>query len=429
MRNYLIEKKEDIKELKVFPREEKVEKSKSFALSIVGPRRAGKTFFLYYIIKKFRLKDDEYVFINFEDDEIRNLERRVKVNFLNYHREIYGKDAKFIFLDEIQNLKNWSSFLYSLIEKKRYFLFVTGSSSKLLSKEISTELRGRSITHVIFPFSFREFLNVRNIQFREPLSLRQISKIKYELKNYLDVGGFPQVALGEIKKEDFVREYVNVVLYKDLVERFGIENVDAMRFLIFSVIQSNAKEFSINKIYKQAKNRFKISNKTLYSYSTYLEEVFFSFYLHKFHWSIRKSLVTIPKVYINDSGIFSQYFPNSVGRKMETVVFHELKKKELRNEIELYYLKIPGSEVDFLIKCNGRIKELINVTYSNSFDEINAREWRGLLKANELFKKDRPILRIITWDYEDERIISWFGKKGKIKFTPLWKWILDLKEK
>ncbi len=204
MRKYLIDKKEEIKSLEVKDRDIKAKPSKDFANVIIGPRRAGKSFFLFNLIKKLKLQDKEYLFINFEDDEIKNLEREKITKCVHLHTEIYGAEPKYLFFDEIQNLKSWQSFIYSMIEKKRYYVFLTGSSSKLLSKEIATQLRGRSINVVVFPFSFKEFLRVSNFKFKEIYSSYEEAKIKNLLRNYLHQGGFPQVVLKKNRKKSFL---------------------------------------------------------------------------------------------------------------------------------------------------------------------------------------------------------------------------------
>jgi predicted AAA+ superfamily ATPase len=425
MKKYLIDKKEDIKKLNVIEREIRLKPTKDFSTAIIGPRRAGKTFACYYLIKKLNLEDSKYLFVNFEDDEIKRKNREEIVKCVQTHVEIYGEEPEFIFFDEVQNLADWQSFVYSLIEKKRYFIFLTGSSSKLLSREIATQLRGRSLNCVVFPFSFKEFLLSRAIQIKKIYSSIEEAKIKKFLDEYLRKGGFPQVVLNEIDGKTFAREYVDVVLYKDLVERFEIENVDAARYLLYSLVENFSKEFSVNKIYQGMKKKgMEVSNKVLYSYLSYIQEVFFSFLVKKFHYSYRKSELTIPKVYVNDLGIasnFSEYrFSENIGRLMENLVFLELKKLELENLIEgiFYWKDYQQHEVDFVVKEGLEIKQLIQVTYASGKDEIEKREIRALVKASELLKcKD---LLIITWDYEDEIKAN----DKTIKCLPLWKWLL-----
>jgi len=425
MKKYLIDKKEDIKKLNVIEREIRLKPTKDFSIAIIGPRRAGKTFACYYLIKKLNLEDSKYLFVNFEDDEIKRRNREEIVKCIQTHVEIYGEEPEFIFFDEVQNLADWQSFVYSLIEKKRYFIFLTGSSSKLLSREIATQLRGRSLNCVVFPFSFKEFLLSRAIQIKKIYSSIEEAKIKKFLDEYLRNGGFPQVVLNEIDGKTFAREYMDVVLYRDLVERFEIENVDAARYLLYSLVENFSKEFSVNKIYQGMKKKgMEVSNKVLYSYLSYIQEVFFSFLVKKFHYSYRKSELTIPKVYVNDLGIasnFSEYrFSENIGRLMENLVFLELKKLELENLIEgiFYWKDYQQHEVDFVVKEGLEIKQLIQVTYANGKDEIEKREIRALLKASDLLNCKN--LFIITWDYEDEIKIN----DKTIKCLPLWKWLL-----
>lgn len=416
-----MDKKEEIKSLEIKDRDIQIKPTKEFAQAIIGPRRAGKSFFTFNLIRKLNLKDEDYLLVNFEDDEIKNLERKKITKCLYIHTEIYGKEPKYLFFDEIQNLKSWQSFIYTLIEKKRYNLFITGSTSKLLSRELATQLRGRSINIIVFPFTFKEFLMINNFTFKKIYSSYDEAKIKNYLRQYLRLGGFPQVVLKKIYPKVFFREYLNVILYKDLIERYKIENSEVARFLLYSAVQSFTKEFSINKVYRQLKQKTEVSNKTVYAYSNYLEEILFAFFLRKFHFSTRKSLLSIPKIYINDNGLASNVvsFSSDIGKFMENLVFIELKKKELEGDFEIYYFKdYQQREVDFVIKEGLRVKQLIQVTYASNKDEIERREIKSLIKASEELKCRNLI--VITWDYEGEEN---HGRK-KIKFMPLWKWLI-----
>ncbi|RLJ07529.1 MAG: AAA family ATPase [Candidatus Aenigmatarchaeota archaeon] len=423
MKKYLVDKKEEIKELEVLDRFIKMEISKEFVNAVIGPRRAGKSFFMFNTIRKLGMRDDDYLFVNFEDDEIKSMEREEITRCIQTHIEIYGKQPRYLLFDEIQNMERWQSFIYSLSEKKRYSIFITGSSSKLLSREITTQLRGRSLNVVVFPFSFREFLSVKGFKFKRIYSSYDEAKIKNHLREYLRSGGFPQVVLKKTYGKTFFREYLNVVLYRDLIERYKIENMDVARFLLYSAIQSFTTEFSIHKIFRQLKQKTEVSNKTVYTYSAYLEEVFFAFFLRKFYFSYKKSLLSMPKIYINDTGLASNLisFSSDTGKFMENLVFLELKKKELNNIFEIFYWKdYQGREVDFVVKEGLKVKQLIQVTYASGRDEIEKREIRSILKASkELGCKN---LLIITWDFEGEEILE----RQKVRFVPLWKWLLGV---
>jgi len=426
MKKYLINKKEEIKEIDVKKRNIKFPISKNFIISIIGPRRAGKTYSLYNLIKTNNFAEEDYIFINFEDYEIKNLEKREIAKCVFYHQEIYGKQPKFLFFDEIQNLENWESFVYSLFEKKKYYIFLTGSSSKLLSKEIATQLRGRSLSILVLPFSFKEILMLENIEIADYFSSYTESKIKYLLRNYLANGGFPDIVLTNINRKTFFRDYISLVVFRDIVERYRIKNVFLIKTLISSILPLFSKEFSIHKIYNFFKSKgIKVSKKTLYKYTDFLQDVFFCFFLRKFSFSEREFLLSIPKLYFNDLGLInyalSTNFSENLGRLMENAVFLELKKKEYAGEIcEIFYWKdYQGREVDFVIKEGLKIKQLIQVTYASDRDEIEQREIRSLIKASELLKCKN--LLCITWDYEDTLKIN----NLEIKFLPLWKWLLS----
>jgi len=423
MRKYLLDKKGEIKEMEVKERKIEFPETKNFIISVIGPRRAGKTYSIFNLIKKKKLKDEDYLFINFEDDEICEMKREEIRKAIFYHQEIYGREPKYLFFDEIQNFERWESFVYSLFEKKRYFIFITGSSSKLLSEEIATQLRGRSLTILVLPFSFKEFLQVKGLHVKTKILLSyEESKIKNLLRLYLKEGGFPDIVLTSINREEYFRDYINLVVFRDIVERYKIRDIGLIKMFVRFAISSFSKEFSIHKIYRTFKSmNVKVSKKTLYRYADMLEDAQFCFFLRKFSFSERESLLSIPKVFLNDPGIANYgrttKFDEEIGKLMENAVFLELKRKKLET---FYWRDYQGNEVDFVVKEGLKVKQLIQVTYANDRDEIREREIKDLMKSSELLKcKD---LLCITWDYEGEEKIK--GKK--VKFVPLWKWLMNI---
>ncbi|MCD6573536.1 MAG: ATP-binding protein, partial [Thermoplasmata archaeon] len=400
-KEYLINKKEELKGIKVVSRDLKVRFTKNFITSIIGPRRAGKTFFLYDLIKERKLKESEFCFVNFEEPvEIKD---PLKLPFL--HQEIYGKEPKFLFFDEIQELRNWEKVIYSLYEKKRYFISITGSSSKLLSKEIATQLRGRTISYFIYPFSFSEILRVKEVKTEEILSAYKISKIKNLLMNCLNKGCFPDIVLENILPSIFFRDYFTLIIFKDMMERYGIRKRYLLEFFLKSLISSFSKGFSINKIFNTLKSQnVKSSKTTLYNFQKIVEDVGFAFLLKKYEKSLRKIEMSIPKVYIVDNGIAS-FLEGKVemGKLMENFVFLELVKRGFEPNREIFYWKdYQQREVDFVLKKGSKAKQLVQVTYASERDEIGNREIKSLLKAGELLKCKNLIC--ITWDYEEEKV-------------------------
>ena len=420
MKRYIIDKKEDIRALDVKPRIVEFPKTK-FIVSIIGPRRAGKTYSLYDFILKKGLNDDEFLFVNLEDETPQRKGRDEVLKAISYHEEIYGKEPEYIFLDEIQAMEKWERYLYTIFEKKRYNIFVTGSSSKLLSKEIATELRGRGLSLTILPLSFAEFLSIKRFNLKEFYSTREENKIKNLLWEYLRNGGFPDVVIENINARRFFKDYIDLVIFRDLMERFDIRNTFLIRFLINAAISSFGKEFSINKIYSTLKSQnVKVGRKTLYSYSLLLEDVMFSFLLHKFSFSTRKTMLSIPKIYLNDTGLINHTFLNfseNIGQLIENAVFLELKRREK----EIYYWKdYSGKEVDFVVKEGLDVGQLIQVCYDISGSETKERELKSLIKASNELKCDN--LLVITWDYEGEEEFK--GKR--IRFLCLWRWLLGM---
>ena len=420
----MLDKKEEIKELEVKERLIEFPILKNFIISVIGPRRAGKTYSIFNLIKTKNLRDEDFLFINFEDEYVKAMERGKLIKVISYHHELYGKEPRFVFLDEIQAFENWKTFVYTLFEKKRYFIFITGSSSRLLSREIATQLRGRSISVLVLPFSFKEIIALKEID-ADKISSRTESKIKNLLRIYLKDGGFPDVVLTEINKKIFFRDYLDLVVFRDVVERFRIKHPYLVKMIITFMLPSFAKEFSINRIFNILKSRdIKVSKKVLYKYSYALQDSMFCFFLKKFSFSERESLLSIPKIYLNDLGLInysiSTRFEKDLGRLMENAVFLELKRKESKGESSsiFYWRDYQQREVDFVIKEGLNVKQLIQVCYSLEDFDTRKREIKALLKASRDLKcKD---LLVLTWD--EEYTIEEKGKK--IKVLPLWKWLI-----
>ena len=395
--------------------------TENFVNVLIGPRRAGKTYFSYdLILNKLKLKDEEFVFMDFEDAVLSDIKLNEIVETVNLHEEHYKKKPRYLFFDEIQNVDNWDKAIRTLFETKKYVVFLSGSSSKILSKEIATSLRGRALSHSILPFSFKEFLGFRKFELKNFYSSSEENKIKNYLKEYLKYGGFPNIVIEKEIAERFFKEYLDLIVFRDVIERHKIKNVFIIKFLMKKMISSFAKEFSIHNIFNTLKSQnIKVSKKTLYEYALYLEDAFFSFFLKKFSYSIKKTELSIPKVFINDTGLVnfsSMNFSENFGKIMENAVFLEL----LRRKKEIFYFKsVTKEEADFVIKEGKRIKQVFQVCYDLSELEVRKREINSLIRAGRELKCNN--LFIITWDYEAEEKV----KNKKIEFIPFWKWLLN----
>ena len=421
---YIADKKEDIRASQVLPRINSFTFAERMINVVMGPRRAGKTYFLYDIIlNKLKLKDEDFIFIDFEDAIVDDTNINTLLDIVNIHEELYGKKPKYLFFDEIQVIKHWEKAIRTLFETKKYIIFLSGSSAKLLSREIATSLRGRALSYTILPFSFKEFLEVKNYTIKEVYSSSEENKIKKYLREYLKYGGFPNVIMEKKIAGRFFKEYLDLVVFRDVIERHQIKNVFLIKFLIKSILSSFAKEFSIHNIFNILKSQnIKVSKKTLYEYTAYLEEAFFSFFLKKFSYSMKKAELSIPKVFINDVGLVNaspSSFSENMGRSMENIVFLELLRKE---ENIAYFKTTAKHEVDFVIKKGKKIGWIIQVCYDISDARTRKREIDALLNAGKELRCKN--LLIITWDVEAEKKLA--GET--ISFIPLWKWLLGIKK-
>ncbi|MEM3648208.1 MAG: ATP-binding protein [Thermoproteota archaeon] len=403
---------------RIVERELEVKPVKGKAVVIIGPRRSGKTYYFFHTIS--RMERNETIYLDFEEPFLKGLRPlEVLKIVLEIFPEVSGATSKNVFLDEVQNAESWETLVRSLLNKNLN-VFITGSSSKLLSREIATELRGRSISYLLLPFSFREYLVAKNINI-EPGLLEDLGRIKRELRNYLEEGGFPEIVFEE-EKERILKEYVDLVFFKDFVERHKVRSMTLARLLFNHIMQNFSREMSIRSLERKLLSEgtgFNIG--TLYRYVEDLEDTVFIFFLRKFSLKAHERETWPRKVYLADTGLTRVFrISPDYGRLMENTVFLHLLRESNKNPLlSFYYWKDnQQNEVDFLVKEGLKIKRLIQVTYASGRDEVDKREVKALLKASrELNCKN---LQVITWDYEDEVEIE----NRKIRFTPLWRQLL-----
>ncbi len=413
---YIIKEFNEFKFPKIISRELKIPETKKI-IALIGVRRSGKTFYFYQLINallKKGVQKNRILYVNFEDDRILPL----KINELNYLLEAYyelypeNKDKeKYFFFDEIHNVEGWELFVRRLYDKENVRIYVTGSSSKLLSKEIATCLRGRHLAYYLFPLSFKEFLKFKNVILEKNYEYSHTRyKIKQLLNEYLNYGGFPEVVYSEKLKQDVLLNYYEMLIYRDLIERYSIRNIVLLKQLSKFLITNISSIFSINAYYKLLKKEIKISKETIIEYLSYLTDMNLVHFVKLFDYSLRVQQVNPKKVYCIDNGLRNAVafrFSEDAGKLAENIVFIEL----MRRGYEVYYWK-NKREVDFVVKEGHKITA-INVCYSNT---INEREIEGLYEFNEMHKSRIKELLILTKDIEKE--------EGIVKYVPLWKWLL-----
>ncbi len=376
-------------------------------VSVVGFRRTGKTFALFELAKK--IGQQNCLYISFEDER---LPKRTEVltSLTDTIAELYPNRKFILLLDEIQNIPGWSLWARRIHESTGHQLFLSGSSSRLLSTELPTELRGRSLSVTINPLSFKEFLLFKQ---QNPTQLPK-AQILSLLREFLSYGGFPEIVLAEEgKKMLILDEYYRTFLSKDVIERFKIRQTETLKQLIQLLL--NSPYFTAPKLTNNLKSLdISISRASIARYINYLQENFFLHPLELHTPSIKNRLKAERKTYFIDSSFlarFSTAFSQNIGRLMEQTVFSHLSGKN-----DLYYWKDPRQrEIDFVIRKQEETKQLIQVTFASSPTEIADREISNLLSAHSKLGGN---MQIITWDLETTL-------KNGIPCIPLYKFLLS----
>jgi predicted AAA+ superfamily ATPase len=389
-------------------------------VTLKGVRRCGKTSILYQTIKKLRETVDKtnLVYINFEDDRIFPVQLPDCNELLEAYYEMFPTkkpEKVYFFFDEIQIVENWEIFIRRLHDTENCQIYLCGSSSKLLSSEIASSLRGRSISYEIFPLSFKEFLRFKNID-NNYYSSANYALIRNVLNTYLFQGGFPELIYeNEDKHKLILQEYVDLIIYKDLIERYGITNRNLVKLLVKYCYVNISTPLSQNKLFKELKSQgISLSKNTLYEYIDYLREVYAIFTIPLYSSSVGEQNRNPLKLYAIDTGfkaIFS--ISQDIGRVIENVVMLHLR----RSNMALYYWA-GKQETDFAYEAEDGIR-LVNVCYDLSNAETKTRELNCLLEAMQQHKTNNATL--ITMEMEE--LVSIDNKR--INIIPLWKWLID----
>jgi len=389
-------------------------------ITLVGVRRCGKTSILYSMINKLSqtIEKTKLLFLNFEDERLDlNIDELDLV--IQSFRELYPEQNLaecYFFFDEIQNIDAWEKFVRRVYDTISKNIFITGSNSKLLSTEIATSLRGRTLSYEVYPLSFSEYLSFKGIEV-DLYSSKSLAYIKNEQHNFLTDGAFPETLFLEKKYvNQTLQEYFNVLLYKDLAERYKIVNTVALKFFLKRIIASSTKQISINKIYNELKSAgIKIGKNTLYDFLDYVQNIYLALTLYRYDKSLVNKELGERKIYSIDIGLNNATefkFSDNIGKSLENAVFLELKRKY----DEVFYYRDANSECDFIVNEKNKITQAIQVTYDMSDEETKNREIKGLLNACKNFNLTNAC--IVTYDNEDEILQDGIT----IELIPFYKW-------
>ena len=411
LKQIIYDQHEIIKDFKIVKRDYDFDLNANYVL--VGLRRAGKSTLLYKIVQDLIANGVEWnqiIYINFEDERLEEFTANDFNDILTLQSELTNKEGWFFF-DEIQNIEGWEKFARRMADSKEH-TFITGSNAKMLSSEIEERLGGRYLSKYITPYSFKEFLTAKNVDFSEKSILGTKSRglIKRILEEYFYYGGFPENLLYSDKR-GYVSSIYQKVLLGDIASRNNIRNIAGLKLLMKKIAETVKDEVSYSKLYNILKSiGINISKDVVIDYISYAKESYLIFAVKNYFLKFVDKETT-PKYYWNDNGLLNLFLNKEEPRLLENLVAISLKN----NFDEIFYLKAQNLDADFFVPETGTVIQAAYSLASISDD----RETKTLLQAAKTVKEAKRFV-IITFEEENELEIDGV----KIEVIPVWKWLL-----
>ena len=398
-------------------------------ITVPGVRRCGKSTLLLLTIKQLLAKGidrKQILFFNFDDERIKcdgqNLDSII-VAYRELYPDIHLHNV-YMFFDEVQMASDWQSFVRRIYEEECRNIYITGSNSQMLSSELATVLRGRSLQYEEFPLSFDEVCRFCKVDIN-PYSATSRARLASLFDEYLMWGGFPEVVMADKELRDkILSDYYYVMLYRDMVEHFNINPATVARYYIRRVMENVTKPTSINKIYNELKSMgVSISKDRAYTLAEQCEAIYLFLPLSRYTASVQSATTSDTKFYCIDNGLRKLTLkPQSDdnGKMLENAVYLHL-RRSLDEIQKLTYFKGNG-ECDFVISCQKEVKRLVQVTWDMSEPDTYKHELSGLLEASKA--TGCTDMCIVTHD--DEKVIE--TEYGIVHVVPAWKWTIMQKK-
>jgi predicted AAA+ superfamily ATPase len=420
------------------PREVALTATRDRAAVITGMRRSGKTWRLYQ--EMARLRDEgvparHMLYANLDDSRVEEIIRTgvTPLGFLHGLVETFYRlspsapeAGAYLFLDELQEIDGWARFARTLLDSRRAAVYITGSSAKLLSTEIATQFRGRSLVHELLPFSFREYARHHGVDPVPGGSEAHVATLEAMCDRYLVEGGFPGVTgLLPNDRISLLQDYARLVVMRDVLERHGLTNVVGTMEAADSLLAANGTLVSANKVAERVKARgVAITREAVTALMAALEDAFLLFRVPVYTHNLQRARVNPKKLYVIDPGLafaLSGAPTSNHGQRLEGAVYLELRRRfpHLRAQGISYYRTQDGREVDFVAgdPVRGQPLELIQACQTLRPPATREREVKALVSAmSELGLRTGVIVTL----YESERITT---DAGEITVTPAWKWL------
>lgn len=412
------------------PRDARLPEVPGKAHAVIGMRRAGKTTFLRQLLAQRRAQHPsaQALYLSFDDDRLVGVGVEqlgfLLEEFYRRYPALRGRQSVLWLMDEIQLVSGWERFVRRVMDSERAEFVVSGSSARMLSREVHTALRGRGMETIIRPFSFREFLRHRAEEPTRPArewTSAERSLIEKRFREFLVAGGFPEVqGLDASLRIEILQGYVDTVLFRDLVERYEIAQVAALRWLVRQCLRNPAGSFSVHRLSQGLRSQgHGVARDAVNAMLSHLTDAFLLSAVSVATDSERKRNSNPRKIYPADPALIPAFDASgraNLGHALETVVFNELE----RRRADISYVKTTeGLEVDFLARHRGAGEELIQVCASLRSSDTVARELRALEAAAKEYPRARRRLLVLDRDAAGEVI----GAPG-VEVLPAYEWVL-----
>lgn len=393
------------------PEEDLINLNSKLAQVVIGVRRSGKSTLCFNALRKAGV---HYAYANFDDERLEELETKDLDNVLQTLYKIYGK-FDYLFLDEIQNIDGWPLFVNRLL-RQRIHIIITGSNAKLLSTELATHLTGRHHKIELFPFSFKDWCSIKDVEYTR-LTTKNKGLLSKAYEEYFRQGGFPELISGEENPKEYISTLIDNIISQDIKKRYKIRNIDALKRLAHHIL--NETPTLIVKDTLQNIIGIK-SERTLGNYLMYLNQTYLISTISKYS-SRSRERARNEKSYAIDVAFMDKrenaFSGENIGWRLETIVYLELLRRKAVTENDIYYYQGRSAEADFVVCDGNKTLAVYQVSYDISNDKTRKREIKGCIAGAKATKCDNIFL--IT-DHESE-IIEEDGYT--IQVVPIWEWL------
>ena len=393
------------------PEEDLINLNSKLAQVVIGVRRSGKSTLCFNALRKAGV---HYAYANFDDERLEELETTDLDNVLQTLYKIYGK-FDYLFLDEIQNIDGWPLFVNRLL-RQRIHLIITGSNAKLLSTELATHLTGRHHKIELFPFSFKDWCSIKEVDYIR-LTTKNKGLLSKAYEEYFRQGGFPELISGEENPKEYISTLIDNIISQDIRKRYKIRNIDALKRLAHHIL--NETPTLIVKDTLQNIIGIK-SERTLGNYLMYLNQTYLISTISKYS-SRSRERARNEKSYAIDVAFMDKrenaFSGENLGWRLETIVYLELLRRKAGTVNDIYYYQGRSAEADFVVCDGNKTLAVYQVSYDISNDKTRKREIKGCIAGAKATKCDN--LFLIT-DHESE-IIEEDGYT--IQVIPIWEWL------